>query len=291
MERILSNRTRFGQRIAFLLCTTVLFLVVVGFVNFILLYEGRATDVRFVRISVVIQDLFLFVVPAVITVCLISINPIEFLSLKKFPKLKHILLWALVVLVSMPAMNWLVEWNKSLSLPESMHAIEEWMINAENQATEMTKLFLNNSSIAGMIMSVLIVGVFTGFSEEIFFRGTLQRIFSTKPMNIHLSIWLAAFIFSAFHFQFFGFFPRLLLGAFFGYLLVWSGSLWLPIIAHIFNNSLVIISAQFADSASGKLLEQAGTSEANMGYLAVISVVLTAFIITAYLKFANKDSK
>jgi hypothetical protein len=43
------------------------------------------------------------------------------------------------------------------------------------------------------------------------------------------------------HLQFFGFLPRLALGALFGYLLVWSGSLWLPIVAHFVNNAAAVL--------------------------------------------------
>ncbi|MDE7136319.1 MAG: CPBP family intramembrane metalloprotease, partial [Muribaculaceae bacterium] len=40
---------------------------------------------------------------------------------------------------------------------------------------------------------------------------------------------------------FYGFVPRILMGAYFGYLIWWTGSLWVPVIAHAFNNSLVVV--------------------------------------------------
>ena len=55
-------------------------------------------------------------------------------------------------------------------------------------------------------------------------------------------IWTAAILFSAFHLQFYGFFPRMLLGAYFGYLLYWSHSIWLPIFAHFINNAIAVIT-------------------------------------------------
>lgn len=59
--------------------------------------------------------------------------------------------------------------------------------------------------------------------------------------NSHGAIWITAALFSALHLQFFGFIPRMLLGALFGYLLEWSGTLWLPIIAHFINNAAGVI--------------------------------------------------
>lgn len=55
-------------------------------------------------------------------------------------------------------------------------------------------------------------------------------------------MWATAFIFSAVHLQFFGFFPRLLMGAFFGYMVLWTGSIWASVFAHALNNSLVVIN-------------------------------------------------
>jgi len=43
--------------------------------------------------------------------------------------------------------------------------------------------------------------------------------------------------------QFLGFLPRLLLGLVFGYVYLWSGKLWLPILAHFINNVVPVITA------------------------------------------------
>jgi len=49
-------------------------------------------------------------------------------------------------------------------------------------------------------------------------------------------------LFSAIHLQFAGFFPRLFLGAFLGYLYYWSGSIWLPILIHFLFNGLQVLA-------------------------------------------------
>lgn len=66
--------------------------------------------------------------------------------------------------------------------------------------------------------------------------------------NPHVAIWIAAFIFSAIHFQFFGFVPRMLLGALFGYLYYWSGNLWIPMLAHFFNNGIQIVAMYYVNN-------------------------------------------
>jgi membrane protease YdiL (CAAX protease family) len=63
--------------------------------------------------------------------------------------------------------------------------------------------------------------------------------------NYHVAIWVTAILFSALHMQFYGFLPRMLLGAMFGYVFYWSGSLWLPILGHFINNGSVVTLSFF----------------------------------------------
>ena len=86
------------------------------------------------------------------------------------------------------------------------------------------------------------VAVLPAIGEELLFRGIVQRMFVRITKNIHWGIWISAILFSAMHMQFYGFIPRMLLGALFGYLLVWSGSMWLPILGHFLNNGIAVVA-------------------------------------------------
>jgi membrane protease YdiL (CAAX protease family) len=92
-----------------------------------------------------------------------------------------------------------------------------------------------------------VVAVLAGVSEELLFRGVLQNIILKTTKNPHLAIWFTAFTFSFIHFQFYGFVPRMLLGALFGYLYFWTKSLWIPMFAHIVNNGFTLIMAYMND--------------------------------------------
>jgi membrane protease YdiL (CAAX protease family) len=89
------------------------------------------------------------------------------------------------------------------------------------------------------------IGIIPAIGEELLFRGVIQRIFTEWTKNIHWGIWISAILFSALHLQFYGFVPRAILGAIFGYLLVWSGNLWLPVLAHFINNTVAVIAYYF----------------------------------------------
>jgi len=102
---------------------------------------------------------------------------------------------------------------------------------------------LNMKGLRDVISNVLFIGLFTAIAEEFMFRGVLQTIFYKWTKNIHVAIWVTAILFSAFHMEFYGFFPRILLGVLFGYFVAWSGSIWTGVWAHFINNSTIVVAA------------------------------------------------
>ncbi len=191
------------------------------------------------RMYIILQDVLVFILPAILTGMLCTRLPARLLGLDRWITPSQGVLAILILICSMPFMNVIVEWNKGISLPESMAELETMFRNMENAAQAVVDNLMSGASVGSLIVSILIVGVLAGLSEELFFRGAMQRIFMCTKMNPHMAVWSVALIFSVFHFQFFGFVPRLILGAYFGYLLWWSRSVWLPVIVHVTNNSLV----------------------------------------------------
>jgi membrane protease YdiL (CAAX protease family) len=161
----------------------------------------------------------------------------------QFSKVK--LFWVVVVLVltlgGMFFNAFLIDFNSQLVLPEAMSELEAWMKQTENQMMELTKFLTDFENIQELLAGILVIGVLAGIGEEVFFRGLIQPKFRLYTGSIHWGIWLTAIVFSAIHMQFYGFLPRMFLGAIFGYLYVYSGSLVYPILAHIFNNSITVL--------------------------------------------------
>lgn len=194
------------------------------------------------RILAVLQDVFIFLIPAFAMALLSTRLPARLLAVDKVPAPLTLLVAVATLLASVPAMNMVISFNENLHLPAAMASIETTLRQMEDAAASQTALLLSGDSIGALIISILIVGVIAGFSEELFFRGALQRLIMDTRMPAWCVIWLVAFIFSAFHFQFFGFIPRMLLGAYFGYLLYWTRSLWIPVVVHALNNSIYVIT-------------------------------------------------
>lgn len=141
----------------------------------------------------------------------------------------------------------LVYWNSKLVLPESMAGMEQWMKEMETQLMELTKFLTDFQTVPELLMGIVVIGILAGIGEEMLFRGVIQPKMQQYLKSAHWGIWLTAFIFSAIHFQFYGFLPRLFLGALFGYMYHYSGSLIYPILAHILNNSLTVVMVYLAN--------------------------------------------
>lgn len=184
-----------------------------------------------------------FFAPAVIFGYWVVSEPEDYLKIDK----RHIswILLALVVLIvplSFPGMELLSNFNQKMVLPEFMHSIEKWMRDSENEAARSVGIVLQMKTLGSFFSSLLIVGLLPALSEEFFFRGAMQTVFERWTKNPHAAIWITAVIFSAVHFEFYGFLPRMMLGAFFGYLVFWSGSIWTSVLAHfILNGSQVLL--------------------------------------------------
>ena len=188
-----------------------------------------------------VQDIMTFIVPAIAAMAIFYRRPLHTMALNRAPSWLSIVVVIAFFIISLPAMNWLVAANESLTLPSWMGSVEQWMRTSEDAAAATTAELLDINTIPRLLYCVFVVGLMAGLSEEMLFRGAMLRTMQDNRLGTHAAIWIVAIIFSAIHLQFYGFIPRMLLGVWLGYLLVWTRSLWVPIIAHTLNNCTVVI--------------------------------------------------
>lgn len=201
------------------------------------------TNINFLKYMQIISQFGLFILPAYCFAYLYNRKPMQYLALNSWPGKDSLGISILIIVVAIPFVNYLVGWNEQMSLPEYMSGIENWMREMESQAALMTNAFLHVDSLGGLVVNLLIIALFAAIGEELLFRGVLLKILLGGMKNIHLAVIISAVIFSAFHGQFYGFIPRAILGLLFGYIYVWSGSLWIPILLHLLFNSVSVIVA------------------------------------------------
>lgn len=227
------------NRLGILLLSFIVLLIAVSLISGSLV--GVMCERSAMLLSSALQNILCFMLPAWLAAYLCSSAWPEYLGVKSPMGCRQIVGVLLFLILFMPAMNALVEWNENIHLPEAFSALEQSMRSMEDNAAALTDILLGDTSVWGLISGILVVGVLTGVGEEAFFRAGIQKALTSSRMNHHVAIWLTAFIFSAIHFQFFGFFPRMVLGALFGYFYWSSQSLWVSALAHALNNSFVVV--------------------------------------------------
>jgi membrane protease YdiL (CAAX protease family) len=148
----------------------------------------------------------------------------------------------LIMLISNPTIEVLSNINQKMELPHFLSGVQRWMEESENSAQKLTGSMLQMKTIWDMIIDILLIGLMTAIVEEFMFRGVLQTIFTRWTKNTNAAIWITGILFSAFHIEFFGFLPRLMLGVLFGYFVAWSGSIWPAVWAHFLNNATAVVA-------------------------------------------------
>ncbi|MDR0768300.1 MAG: CPBP family intramembrane metalloprotease, partial [Dysgonamonadaceae bacterium] len=156
-----------------------------------------------------------FVFPALLVAYLFSENYKEYLYLNTPFNWSTVFWTVLSMIFALPFLNLLTQLNQQMVFPDFLKGMEEYMKTMEENQAKIIESILRVENIQAFIFNVLIVAVFAAIGEEFLFRGALQRIFAAIIRNKHIVIWSVAFIFSFIHFQFYGFIPRLLLGAYF----------------------------------------------------------------------------
>jgi membrane protease YdiL (CAAX protease family) len=215
-----------------------------------------------------------------------KINPLTFFSGKINGKI--LLLTAGIIIFFMGFNSVVIDWNSKITFPEFLKDFEMWARRTEDLATEITKFLTQFDSPLQFILALFVIAVFAGIGEELVFRGLLQPALHRLTKNIHVAIWLSAILFSTLHLQFFGFVPRVLLGALFGYLYYWSGNLAVPMFAHFVNNALGVVAVYLVQKGVTDM--DVETTEAYPLSIVISFTLLTIVLILIFRKqFTNQS--
>ena len=202
---------------------------------------------------------------------------------QSIPAMLGVLVAAILII---PVAGLLLEFTKHLPWPDFLAGVEEWMHEKQAASDRVLELLTADTHLSTLLLNLLVCALVPAVCEEFFFRGSLQQFLHRWFKNAHVAIWVTGFIFSAIHLQIDGFIVRWLLGAYLGYLLVWSGSLWLPILAHFLHNALTIL-LQHIWTLHGNTNE----IRANTNTFLVSSISLLLLIFSIYFIYKSLHKK
>jgi len=236
------------------------------------------------RVMQLVSTLGIFFLPAWATAKYISKKPFRFLGFNSYFGLRQVGLAILIMLASLPLVGALSELNKLIPLSPGLIAKFKAM---EDSYEEQVKILSRITGVTEYILSLIIMAIVPAIFEETLFRGGIQNLLQRITKSPWLAIGITSIIFSAIHLSFYGFLPRLGLGIILGLLFYYSESLWLPIIAHCFNNALVVTQIYYLTS-KGKPIEDA-MNESSPIWWGAIALVIIVFLFRLYKKNAAAD--
>lgn len=238
-----------------------------------------------------LSHLGMFIVPALAFGFFVEKNGFKYLTLNKGFSFYSFILVVLIMFLVQPLITWIAELNMAMNLPESLKNIEIWMQNSENQAKEITALFMKTDTVNGLLLNLFVVAIIPAIGEELVFRGILQKCLHEWIKSAWIAVLVTAIIFSAFHLQFYGFFPRLLLGIVLGLVFAVSNKLWLSIVMHFVNNGTAVVlywlyarkQIEFDPETAGSLNEQP--------ILLIASVIIFLLLIFVFIKRQKNEQR
>jgi uncharacterized protein len=198
-----------------------------------------------------------------------------------------IVLIPLIILGISPLINFVEMMNHAL-IPQGSW-LESIALPQEMELRNLTQGILKLESSGGILWTIMAIIVFPAICEEITFRGVLQPSIGRITKNPHLAIWITAFIFSFIHFQFYGFLPRMVLGALFGYMVLWTGSLWTSIAAHALHNGLAFMA--YRETGTMEPQDLAETNTDFVIYLWLIIGIASLVFMAKKSVFASREAE
>jgi len=205
-----------------------------------LLLPGQIHYLKFVQ---AFQHISIFLIPSLIISWLMSGSIITYQGMNRVPDLFTFFIVLILAISIIPVTGAAGILNSGLGLPEWLSVVEEWMIKKEHQAVSITGWLIEAKGLGALSVNIIVLALVPAFGEEFLFRGILQQIFSKWFNSGHTAVWITSVIFSVVHLQFYGFIPRMILGLIFGYLFLWSSTIWLPLFAHFINNLIPVIGS------------------------------------------------
>ncbi len=279
------ERTNKLERV-FLLAALIIIGLILGTlvgVTYPLITGCNVTDLNSLRFTQICSQTFTFILPPILYAMLVKESPFKSLGFNK-TTLLWILVGVAITYTIMPLNSIIGEWNANIKLPESMSGLEELMKDMQESATEVIEKLVNVNNIGGLIINLFMIAGLAAFGEELLFRSILQTSLIKVCKNAHIGIFIASAIFSFIHLEFYGFFPRLVIGLLLGYMYYYSKSIWVPMAMHFANNGTIVFLYYLNNIGSVNIdVESFGKTN--------IVVVLLSIIVTIALFWIAIKSK
>ena len=234
-----------------------------------------------------VSTLFGFLIPAIITAALLNRKPYNLLGFTKGVRWKQIGLVFAIMFMALFISTSFGYFNQHIPVSPS------WKIQfqkLEDEYNSQVQAIMQLKTFGDYMLGLVIMGLLPALCEETLFRGGLQNFLTRSTQKPWLAILIVSVLFSAVHFSFYGFLPRMLLGVALGLIYYYTGSLWLSILAHFFNNAIAVSQFYFSNSASLKQMAQENPS-LPLVYLGLIAIPFAVALLVLLKKISRPQQE
>jgi hypothetical protein len=193
---------------------------------------------------------------------------------------------ALLMAAAVPLVGLLTIPEDALRLPAWLAEAERSMRAQEAQAQRIQLGLLSEPGAGALLANLAVFALTPGICEELFFRGMLQRQLGRllPPLG---AIVITSLVFSAVHFQFYGFFARAALGMLLG-LTAWrSGSLLPAMLGHAVFNGIMVIGVRLAIGSGMPAEAVLGDELPAPLWLSLLAAALTALLTVLLIRLTQ----
>jgi membrane protease YdiL (CAAX protease family) len=248
-------------------------------------------DINLIRYFQITQTIGLFIIPGFVLNYLLFMRDDGFVRKGEMKSSWIFFIIFCTMLFSIPMISKLIEWNNSMHLPAGLNGLETYLKQMEEERNDLTIRMLDSKKMQDLFFNLFMIAILPAIGEEFIFRGLLQQLLAKWFRNIHIAIFISAFLFSAIHLQFYGFIPRYLLGMFFGYLFFWSKNIWWAVWAHFVNNAVAVILLFMSNSGKLNIPDILKEDYLVKGGEFIISLIITSLLISLTYLMSRKVIK
>jgi membrane protease YdiL (CAAX protease family) len=222
----------------------------------------------------VIYATIAFLVPALLLGYFSAPDMLPYIGLQK--SIAPVLILSAIVLIVaiQPFVGWLGELNSHIKFGSAQKIIEEM----EEASTKSMNFFLQMKSLGDLIINLLIMALLPAFAEELFFRGSMQRVLLRLSGKPWVAILVSSLVFALLHNTFTKIIPIFTLGIMLGIIYHFTRNLWYTVIIHFINNAFAVLSVYYANK-SEFLKKMSDDSLSVPVYGALVSLIIGVGII------------
>lgn len=253
-------------------------------------------NIVMIKIGQGISSAMMFIAPPLILYLVTRNQPMQYLGFRKPFRWWALLTGIVLMFISLPLTNILGDWNAGIKIGGAFEVLEDWLKTFDEASEALIERMMNVNTVWGLLGNLLVLALIPAIGEELTFRGVLQQALTRGCKNVHLAVFISAFVFSFIHMQFSGFLPRMFLGMLLGYMFYYTGSIWTSILMHFINNGFIVVIYYLNNKGLANIdVEHFGSPEGweCLGNTGTVMVYVLSLLLTvgAIVLVAKKQSK